>query len=325
MPCYHPLKAIKIGTNLETGKDKYAISRYNSGDDLSNAILLPCGQCIGCRIDYSRQWADRCMLELKDHESSYFLTLTYDEQHLDSIKSGYTDCETGEYHNNLTLNKRDAQLWHKNLRKALDEKGYPKIRFFMCGEYGSNTFRPHLHEICFGLRLDDLKFYKYNKQGQPLYTSEFLSKIWKKGFVIVGEVTWETCAYVARYVTKKLKGQSGEFYQIHNIVPPFTLMSRKPGIARKYYEEHPDFFDCSYISIATDDGGRKIYPSRYYKSLLEVDDPERFADLKLNNMVAAEFNNDARLSQTDLDYKEYLKVCEDTFSSKIKSLARKEV
>lgn len=325
MACYSPLKIKKIGVNLETGKDKYSITKYRNGDDLTGFSLVPCGSCIGCRIDYAKQWADRCMLEAKYHEENYFLTLTYDNDHLDTITRHYTDSKTGEYCTMLSLNKRDVQLWHKNLRKKLDADQRPRIRFFTCGEYGSpeNTARPHLHEICFGLHLDDLKFYKYNKLNQPLWTSEYLNEIWKKGFVIVGQVTWESCAYVSRYVMKKQKGEGSEIYREHNIEPPFVLMSRKPGIGRQYYEDN-SMFDYRYIPFSTSDGSRKIYPGKYYKSLLANDDPAKFEYLRNLNLEIAENKRAAIEEDTELTYFEQLKVDERSLQNRTRILQRKE-
>lgn len=327
MACYHPLKAYPVGLNNETGKMKYAISKVIPGENLDGYTIIPCGSCIGCRIDYSRQWADRCMLEAQDHDENYFVTLTYDDDHLDSVLRSYDDPASGEEFTSMSLNKRDLQLWHKSLRKRLHEDGRGKIRFFACGEYGSpeNTMRPHFHEIVFGLHLDDLKFYKYNKQREPLYTSEYLSNIWKKGYVIVGAVTWQSAAYVARYVTKKLKGDAAELYAACNMIPPFTVMSRKPGIARYYYDTHPELFDFSYISVSTPEGSKKIYPSRYFKKLLRDDDPDLYQDLNDRNSLAASLRTDARLAQTELNFSEQLDVDEQAFQNRIRVLTRKEI
>lgn len=326
MACYHPLKIKMIGDNLDTGSKKYAISKLKSGDKLDGYKIVPCGSCIGCRIDYSRQWADRCMLEAKDHKENWFLTLTYDDDHLDSVKTWYSDPASGEAFEAMTLVKKDLQLFHKSLRKSLDEKNYPKIRFFACGEYGSPeyTMRPHFHEICFGLHLDDLEFYKYNKLNQPLYTSEYLNSIWKKGYVIVGEVTWESAAYVSRYVTKKLKGEAAELYEVCNMQPPFTLMSRKPGIARNYYDTHPELFDFKYVPFSTGDGVKKIYPSRYFKKLLKEDDPARFDELNDINTETAMNKTMAMLKNSELDLAQRLEVDEQSFQNRIRILDRKE-
>ena len=136
MACYSPLKIKKIGVNLETGKDKYSITKYRNGDDLTGFSLVPCGSCIGCRIDYAKQWADRCMLEAKYHDENYFLTLTYDNNHLDTITRHYTDSKTGEYCTMLSLNKRDVQLFFKRMRKA----GL-QFRYYCVGEYGEKELK----------------------------------------------------------------------------------------------------------------------------------------------------------------------------------------
>lgn len=122
-------------------------------------INIPCGQCLECRMQYARTWADRCVLELQSHESSYFLTLTYDNEHVN-----WTD----DYMH-MTLRKKDLQDFHKRLRDRLD---YP-IRYYASGEYGDITKRPHYHDIVFGLKLDDLEFDSRTEQGHILYKSDF--------------------------------------------------------------------------------------------------------------------------------------------------------
>ena len=93
MPCYHPVYAVRIGTK-ENGKADLKMLGYTPDDretfvewhnhryPRSALVPLPCGQCIGCRIDYSRQWANRCLLELKYHDSAWFCTFTYDDDHV---------------------------------------------------------------------------------------------------------------------------------------------------------------------------------------------------------------------------------------------------
>lgn len=326
MSCYSPLLLTPVGVNLDTGKTKYAIGKLKNDSDREGKKIVPCGSCIGCRIDYARQWADRCMLEAQDHDTNYFLTLTYDDEHIGSCINYYSD-ENGEAFPIASLRKRDLQLFHKSLRKALDEAELPKIRFFACGEYGSpeNSMRPHFHDIVFGLKLTDLKFYKYNKNRQPLYTSDFLNSIWKKGFVIVGEVSWQSCAYVARYVTKKLKGDDARYYSDFNIEPPFVVMSRKPGIARNYYDKHPELFDFNYFNLSTEDGGRKIYPPRYFKKLLEVDDYEKFCEVHDRLEMSANIRNDSRDMISDLDMIDQLSIEKSSFENRVRVLTRKEV
>ena len=237
MACYHPLKGYEVGLT-KNNKTKYHITSYET--DMYNLdgskmeyIEIPCGKCIGCRLAYSRMWADRCLAEATLHESSYFVTLTYNDDNLpDSINP-----ETGEIGQYKTLVKRDMQLFMKRLRK--NYKYDNKIRFFLAGEYGSQTARPHYHALLFGLKLDDMQLYKKTPMGFNLYTSEFLNKVWEyKGYVIVAEVTWETCAYTARYIMKKQNGEGVIWFEENGIQQEFTLMSRKPGIAKEFYEQN---------------------------------------------------------------------------------------
>lgn len=300
---------------------------------VTNFVEIPCGKCIGCRIEYSRQWANRMMLELEYHDSAYFVTLTYNDDHVP--RALFSDLHTGEAFESLTLCKRDVQLFFKRLRKAFPDD---KIRFYLAGEYGSNTFRPHYHAIIFGLHLDDLQVFSKSKQGFCYYSSAKLQRCWSQvltgesyspndhniGFCLVSEVTWETCAYVARYVTKKLTGPESSYYEYFNLTPPFTLMSRKPGIGRQWYDDHPDCFDYEYINLKTSSGGRKFRPPKYYQKLYEVDEPDAAADMKETRRQMAEAQKQLKLAQTDLSYLEMLAVEEQQFHDRTKILMRRD-
>ena len=275
-------------------------------------VTVPCGQCVGCRLEYSRQWANRCMLELQYHDSSFFVTLTYDDEHVPR---------------SLTLCKRDFQLFMKRLRKAFPKD---KIRFFMAGEYGTNTFRPHYHAIIFGLHLSDIRPYKRSDQGFTYYNSDSLSRCWSGrdgkplGYAVVAPVTWETCAYTARYVMKKLNGSQAEFYASHNLVPEFTLMSRKPGIAKQYFDDHPDLYEFDMINISTPKGGRSFKPPRYFDKLFDLENPDELAEIKAIRQKTAVDAANAKLTKTDLSYLELLSIEEKNLKNRANSLLRKE-
>lgn len=352
MACYHPLKAFPVGFT-SSGKTDYKICSYDvdhveimdSGSVVccsypyepklrssltkrvvTNFVEIPCGKCIGCRLEYSRQWANRMMLELQYHDSAYFVTLTYNDEH---VPTSFYDGDFGDTFPSLTLCKRDCQLFMKRLRKACPDD---KIRFYLAGEYGSNTMRPHYHAIIFGLHLPDGDLIEHGKSelGFKYFRSSLLERCWSKdgspyGFVLVTDVSWETCAYVARYVTKKLTGPESNFYTLFNIEAPFTLMSRKPGIGRQYYDEHPDCFDFEYINIPTASGGRKFRPPKYYQKLYEVDEPELSAELKETRRRMAEASKELKLSQTNLSYLELLAVEEQKKLSRTKSLERSKI
>lgn len=352
MACTHPWKAWKIGLT-PSGKADLKVTDYSvdhlekvpgrdfhfartSSIDFPGAIVnrefvqIPCGCCIGCRLEYSRQWANRCMLELEYHDSAYFVTLTYDEEH---VPVNYYGCQyTGEALPSMTLRKRDFQLFMKRLRFKFGDG----IRFFGAGEYGSNTFRPHYHLIIFGLHLDDLSVYK-EQRGFTYYNSPSLQECWsvnlgsprnpsyeRLGYAVVAPVTWETCAYTARYVMKKLKGPSAQFYDDFSLEPPFTLMSRNPGIAHQWYVDHPDYHEYDYINVSTETGGRKFKPPKYFDYLFDLDNPVESAIIKETRRNMAIKAQELALSNTDLPFMEYLKVKEHNLEDKVKKLIRSD-
>ena len=345
MACYHPLKGYKIGLT-ENGKPNYYITSYNthhvelrsnsapvacessyvspySQHSIYEFIEIPCGKCLGCRLAYSRMWADRCMAEATLHEQSYFVTFTYNNDNVPLNE--YVDGETGEIKKSMTLVKRDFQLFMKRLRK-----NYPyenKIRFFMSGEYGGDTARPHYHAILFGLKLDDLVLYKKTNLGFNTFTSEFLSRCWEnKGFVVVADVTWETCAYTARYILKKQTGSDAQVYDVYNLQPEFTLMSRKPGIAREFFEKNKlDYLRYGETDISTPTGGRKIRSTKYFDKFLDVEYPLERELIKETQKAQMALVKREKLKKTSLSYLEMLEVSEDIKKNRIKKLPRKEI
>lgn len=358
MPCYHPLLRVwdnQVGDwrvrpfphDLRPGFDPMVYKKSNQlgyagcAEGYPGAVpymVIPCGKCVGCRMEYSRQWANRCMLELEYHDSAYFVTLTYNDYHVPRVY--YPDPETGEAQLALSLCKRDVQLFMKRLRDHFPDDN---IRFFMCGEYGPSSWRPHYHLILFGLHLNDL-VYAGTRRGNNYYKSSALERVWSRkqeipnllgdtcvtpltsmGFVEVGEVTWNTCAYTARYIMKKLKGPESEFYERFNLVPPFVLMSRKPGIARQWYDDHPDYTDYDFINIKTPQGGRKFRAPQYFGKLHDVQYPAEAPDLHAARQRIATEAIKAKLMRTDLSYLDYLRVQEDKFKSRISSLKREEI
>lgn len=295
-------------------------------------VHIPCGQCKGCRVDRSKEWANRMMMEASYYERNCFITLTYDDEHLPWSKY-YAEGDPIErrFH---TLKKKDFQDFMKRLRdrvsvydphtgKVLD---YSKVRFYACGEYGTESTRPHYHAVIFNWCPDDLRYHTHDLRGYNLYTSETLSQLWPKGYHYVGFLNWQTCAYVARYVTKKLGQDFANFYRFFHIEPEFSLMSRKPGLARRYYDEHKDVIyqddKTPIISLSTIDGGLNFDSPRYFDSLLEVESPELYRSIKDVRSKNAENIKVIKLSKTQLDYYEMLNVEEKTFSNSIKALKR---
>lgn len=312
MACYHPIPALN---RAPPGQKMDLVFNYRSSD-LGQRVDLPCGKCVGCRLDYSRQWANRCMLELGYHQRACFLTLTYDDAHLPKTFS--VDSETGEVLAPCaTLRRRDPQLFLKRLRYFYPGSG---VRFFGSGEYGTNTLRPHYHLILFGLDFQDKVVYSKGDKGSGFYyQSETLNKIWQNGQCLIAGVTWESCAYVARYALKKQKLGDKDVFKLVNIEPEFSMCSRKPGIGRQYYDDHPDLWKFQYINLP---GGKKVPPPRYYKRLLSVDDPAKALQISEYNMYLNSCQKSLKEGLTDLDYYDILRVEEESKLKRILALRR---
>lgn len=252
MPCYHPLRAFQDGVS---SAGKLVLSWSGAGTSRKE-VFLPCGQCIGCRLERSRQWAMRCLHEASLYEDNCFLTLTYDDEHLP------VDC---------SLDVSEFQRFMKRLRKEFGAG----IRFYHCGEYGELLKRPHYHAIIFNHDFED-KVLLTEDNGFKLFSSERLSRLWPFGFCTIGALTFESAAYVARYVVKKVTGDEAESHY-GGRKPEYSTMSRRPGIGRGWYEKfHSDVFPSDEVII----NGRSVKPPRYYDGLLEVSEKELFDRLK---------------------------------------------
>ena len=260
---------------------------------------VACGQCLGCRVDHSRMWAARIVHEsgLYQHNGgNSFVTLTYRshaECTLEQLRKGY------HIPDDWSLHKKHFQDFMKRLRKA-----YPgrTIRYFMCGEYGDtckhglnlsdvgcplcNVGRPHYHAALFNIDFDDAVSYAQSN-GDLRFTSEKLEKIWRYGFVDIGEVNFDSAAYIAGYIMKKVTGLKAQdhYYQcdldgeLTYITPEFCLMSRKPGIGRDWYEHYEsDFFPSDENPVP----GKGVFNSvpRYYQEIYKGKDPASFEEIK---------------------------------------------
>lgn len=269
VPCYHPLTAYRTKSNEIT----FSKAASWSGTKLT----LPCGQCIGCRLERSRQWALRCTHEASQYEENIFITLTYDDEHLPPGN---------------TLIKSHFQKFIKRLRKYV---GDTKIRYYHCGEYGEATpdndyiARPHYHALIFNLDFQDKTIISDNPN--PLYTSPILDRIWGKGLTSIGSVTFESAAYVARYVMKKITGErAAEHYininkytgEINDIEPEYNSMSRRPGIGSNWYDQYrSDVYPSDYLIH----NGMKLKPPRFYDKILESENPELLIQIKENRIT----------------------------------------
>lgn len=210
------------------------------------ATPFPCGQCLHCRINKAREWANRLLLEQKVHVHSSFITLTYNEENV----SQYGD-----------LVKTDLQKWIKRFYHYFDY-----FRYFGVGEYGDKTWRPHYHVAAFGVPLSS-------------DTEKLVEKTWKKGFIHVGELNRDSARYIVGYVVKGLRDPG--YYKLRGLEPEFSLCSRRPGIGYPAIEVMAKKVNSSKYKPETDlntirIGGKKVLLGRYLvdKFRLLTDHPE---------------------------------------------------
>ena len=228
---------------------------------------------MGCRLERSRQWATRCMHEAQLHDKNVFITLTFNDENLNDQGS---------------LQKQDFQNFIKRLRKYYYsdkfKKKYPnyhqgKIRYFHCGEYGDKFSRPHHHACLFNCDFPDKELLKKNKTGDNLYTSKILTDLWaEQGHCYIGDVIFESAAYVARYCTKKITGKKADEYYSGR-QPEYMTCSKKPAIGKEWLDRYlSDVFPHDEIIMR----GKKMRVNRYYEKYLEKLDPEMLTSVKIN-------------------------------------------
>lgn len=299
MPCFHPMEAFKCSCNYSSKSS--VVFSFCSGCS-PHPFKLPCGQCIGCRLERSRQWAIRCVHEAQLHSDNCFITLTYSPEHLP--KDG-------------SLNLRHYQLFMKRLRKKFGNG----IRFFHCGEYGEKYFRPHYHACLFGFDFPDKVLFK-EINGVKLYTSDVLNELWGFGFCSIGDVNFDSAAYVARYILKKVTGKNAALHYANGVDldtgevlakrSEYITMSRRPGIGSNWFDLYStDVYPSDEVVLR----GRVMRPPKFYDSRFKSRFPEIFDSIK-ESRIANAVKHVADCSP------ERLRVRETVQLSKLQSLPR---
>lgn len=280
MPCYHPLQGWRSRMTNPTGKRGIVFKRTEGYEDLP--VTLPCGQCIGCRLERSRQWAIRMVHEASLYENNCFLTLTYAPEHLPADGS---------------LQLEHFQKFMKRLRKKYGSE----IRFFHCGEYGENYGRPHYHACIFNHDFPDKIHYQDTKQGHKLYSSAILDEIWGLGSCTIGDLTFETAAYTARYIMKKVTGDKAPEHYGH-LKPEYTTMSRGKGIGKQWLEKYQtDVYPSDFIVLR----GKKMPPPKFYDRELEKQNFALYKELKGERIKNAKKSPDNTSDR--LEVREFIK------------------
>lgn len=268
MACFHPIDAYQLLTGGRLLFRKPIGAYFRS-------LQIACGQCVGCRLERSRQWGVRCAHEKQMHEENSFITLTYSDEHMPVGGS---------------LCLEDFQLFMKRLRKRSDKK----FKFYHCGEYGERTGRAHYHACLFGRDFSDKKLVGYNHCDDPIYESEFLNEVWGLGKARIGELTFESACYVARYCMKKWTGPGAEkHYEYYDLQtgevferkPEYSTMSRRGGIGAAWLEAYgTDVYPQDYVVV----NDKKSRPPRFYDGRFEISDPLQYRAVKRRRVSRGE-------------------------------------
>lgn len=263
MPCYHPWPLRRPG---------------------ERSILVSCGQCVGCRLERSRQWAVRCVHEAQLHKENCFITLTYrGEELVEKYLHSYHK-RTGFPVFAGTLYKRHFQDFIRRLRRFM---GSERIAYFHSGEYGDEYRRPHYHALIFGMDWPDKVPHKSaaGNSGR-LFTSAALERLWGHGFCTTGALTFESAAYCARYIMKKITGDLAvshyervciETGEIRGLLPEYCTMSLKPAIGLEWFNK---FREDVYPSDEVIVRGKACNPPRFYDKVLKREDGESYDAVK---------------------------------------------
>jgi len=289
MACTQPKTAYKYGLT-DNGKTKLVFKRpeYFQPTD-ENTQQIPCGKCISCKLSYAKEWALRITHESTCHRYNSFITLTYNDENLPENKS---------------VSRQEVKNFIKRLRKYITTH-YPeheKIKTFYCGEYGAQKSRPHYHIIVLGWDFPDKTYQKISPTGSTLWESQILHNLWlnkqrqSKGFTNIGEVTFESAGYIARYCFKKQKDKknysfvdgydetTGEIHSIRQLTPEFIGMSQ--GIGKTWYNE---FKSDTYKDYLQTNGFKHKIP-RYYDKQLEKINPQLLEQTKIKRQEKAKTN-----------------------------------
>jgi len=225
-------------------------------------LLVPCGKCLSCKLHKAREWAVRCWHESQMHEHSAYVTFTYAPEHLPAYGQ---------------LRHKDFQLFMKRLRKKYPDKG---ITYFMCGEYGDGTHRPHYHALLFGYYPPDAAYHR-TENGNRFYKSQELDALWQCGFTDTSSVSYKSSGYIARYTLKK-QLPSEDLQDRYTYVDAFDNLQTKPfeyirmstgrdfgqGIGGKWIEKYwQHTLENDYV---LDPDGNKLPVPKYYLDILKT-------------------------------------------------------
>lgn len=343
MTCYSPLIRAENTTIWETAQDghKYHPAKIFKADDKTGEYIekltdgqkykytiIPCRNCIGCKLDYSREWANRGYLHSKTTHNNYFITLTYNDENI-KIKDYIVDKDGMTWENeNLKIGcliPKDIEIFIHNLRQHQERKyGINGLQYMLCGEYGEKNGRPHYHAILFNCYLPTDTFYKPKIINNEIYyQNTIIEKYWKHGISNISTASWHTIAYTARYITKKINGkQSEELYSRNGLIKEFFRTSK--GIGRKYYEQNKlEIYKHDKITIKTKQGTINCQPPKYFDKLFEKEYPKEFKQIKKRRKENTKQLNNVNDLKDELSRLERLKIKQSYKMDSLKALTRR--
>jgi len=300
MPCFNPTRVLTRNGHIDWSADW----RYPHGN--VKRLNLPCGHCLGCRQSNARDWSIRSYHEAMGHTSTWrdpdtkiegtvlnasVITLTYDDEHLPD--SSY-------------LHHNDFQRFMKRLRihRERHSPTSQPVRYFMCGEYGGKTGRPHYHAIVFGESFDD-RYKSVDLNGKTIEMSYLLDHLWSQpphpksppthiGRCTVDSFHYSAAAYVAGYIAKKLLAPNQTGPITHTVdtstgqtttrhpAPEYRRMSRGTkttrGLGFKWIMD-PANMTRTYELDAVEINQYKFHPPAYYDGLHRKERPTAHAEL----------------------------------------------
>lgn len=300
MACYHPKLRIEMIGKWEKAQDGHlyhpaiiipadkeneTLEKITDWSANYKKTIIPCRKCIGCKLDYSRDWANRGYLESKKSDNNHFITLTYNDENLPMLdeittENGITYTKTDDWKGVLVPDHL-TKFIHDIRQYFYRKNGLKNTKYLACGEYGTENGRPHYHIIFFGLPLNAEDFYNTKIIDKNYFSQhKLIEKYWDRGFSYVSTATWNTIAYVSRYVTKKLYGNNADDERAQKgQIPEFIRMSK--GIAKEYWEKNKDsILKTDSITIRNAKGVHQTKPPRYFYRLLEKEDREMYQEIK---------------------------------------------
>lgn len=302
----------KPHSDWKVGYDDLAYHFSHSFDVRKDYVQVPCGKCVECQRDRAREWSTRIALDVKSYNSEdnfYFITLTYNDDNIPYTESGYP-----------TLVIEDYQLFMKRFRKfQKDAFGKDGVRFYIAGEYGPKTLRPHYHLLVWNCVIPDLELFRISPTGNHLFTSKSIFELWymfedpddktsKKlslGHHLIGKGSLATAMYTAKYVSKGFDDTIKQYCKKTGAFAPFSRMSLRPALGLDYLNSLSDTDKCQMIErgsiiLNTDNGGYSNAVPRYFKRKIADTFPDEVARVSSRNKAVYESKENLLVSMLDM-------------------------